>query len=401
MKNLLLFLIATSLFSVNAQQPEVVGGYFPYWRSTDNINFSNYNYLYFAFAFPTPAGGLQFSNATAETAFADFKSKTTGIGSKRLISIGGTGMSEMADDSLTRLAFADTLRKFCRIHDFDGIDMDWEAINSVSDRDNFTALMKDIRSEIDTTDLEFVITVGFGNYWLQWYENDALDQADFLQIMIYDQTGTWAGSPYGSHASMDHFKQAETYWLGRGYSRDQLVMGLPYYGYRFNDTSGGLATAVTYTEIMAQFPNALPSDNLLIDQTGHYFFNGADLIQEKIGYAKSNGFKGVFVWELAQDDATREKSLDAALSEEISTVTVLEQQGKSLVTYPNPAHDILKISVENVVVENVEIFTSIGELVYCSPGKLNVSIIDFPIGIYVVRITSSDQETITTTFIKE
>lgn len=401
MKKLLLLLLITFSFNTIAQNLEVKGGYFPYWRSTNNINFSNYNYLYFAFAFPTSDGGLQFSNPTAEAAFNSFNSKTQGLDSKRLISIGSTGMPEMASDPTNRLKFADTLRKFCRTHNYDGIDMDWESINNATDRDNFTALMKAIKNEIDTTDLEFVITIGFGNYWLQWYENEALDCADFLQIMIYDQTGTWAQSPYGNHASMDHFKQAETYWVGRGYSRNKLVMGLPYYGYKFEDENGGLATAVTYTEIMNQFPNAQPEDNLLIDGTGHYYFNGANLIKEKINYAKSEGFKGVFVWELAQDDPTSEKSLDAIFAGTVTANEVLEDQKVLFEIYPNPASSIINI-IGTFQIDRIEIRSINGKLIKLIDQESNViNVFGLIDGTYLLKIHGRNGKEFNQFFVKK
>lgn len=399
MKQIITLLALTLCLTSFSQQLNVVGGYFPYWRSTQNINFSNYNYLYFAFAFPTDEGGLAFSNKTAETAFSDFNEKTVGIKSKRLISIGSTGMATMADDPVARLKFADTLRKFCRIHNYDGIDMDWEAINNTVDRDNFTALMKDIRNEIDSTNLEFVITIGFGNYWLKWYEDEALNQADFLQIMIYDQTGTWSGSSYGAHASMDHFKAAESYWLGRGYSRDKLVMGLPYYGYKFKDTSGGLATAVTYAEIMKQFPNAKSSDNLLIDGTGHYFFNGVDLIKEKINYAKNKGFKGVFVWELAQDDPLHSLSLDKSLNSIVTDAVGFVVEDK-INTYPNPVQNELNIEISAENIDEIILLSSLGKILFKAKGISKVSFESYPSGVYMLKIKTTKGKSIIKRIIK-
>lgn len=338
---LILLVISLNSFS---QKLDVVGGYFPWWRSTNNVSFENYNYLYYAFIYARTNGYLQWSGGK-EATFDDFLDKTKNIEAKRLISVNTEWMSGMAKDPVARLAFADTLRKFCRHYDLDGIDMDWENIDNSTDRANFTLLMQEIRSEIDSTDLELVITIGFGNYWMQWYEDVALEQADFLQIMIYDQTGTWAASPYGNHASMTHYKQAENYWINRGFSRDKLVMGLPFYGYKFASTSGGTAEAVTYTDIMNQFPNAQPSDNKLIDRTGHYFFNGTDLIREKIDYTIDKGFKGVMVWEIAQDDPSKSNSLNVGLNKSISETVPVHIENEEEV-HPNSVvnEDTVEIS---------------------------------------------------------
>lgn len=343
-KILILALILTSFNSI-AQKLDIVGGYFPYWRSTNNINFDHYNYLYYAFIFPTPSGGIEYSSSRNAN-FNSFQLATKNVKAKKFISIGSTGMKIMSKDPNSRLKFADTLRKFCRINKFQGIDMDWESIDNATDRSNFTALMKDIRNTIDSTNLEFSITVGFGNYWLQWYENEALLQADFLQIMIYDQTGTWVGSPYENHSSMEHFTQAETYWLGRGFTKDKLVMGLPYYGYKFKDDKGGIAEAVTYADILKQFPNMKASDNNLIDVTGYYWFNGVDLIKEKINYCIDKQYKGVFVWEIAQDNTNHLLSLEEALyktTSQINNFSTLEFNNE-IKLIQNNSNDKLQIT---------------------------------------------------------
>lgn len=386
------FVVLFSINQLSAQKLEIIGGYFPYWKAIGNTDFSQYNYLYYAFAYPTKTGGLQFLNSD-DAEFLNFKHSVASLPSKKFISIGSDGMSIMAADSSSRLSFADTLRRFCNIHKFSGIDIDWEAIDNDIDRSNFTALINDIRNTIDSTNLELSITVGFGDYWLQWYENEALIKADFLQIMVYDQTGTWAESPFGNHASLEHFKQAESYWLGRGFSRDKLVMGLPYYGYKFNNTSGGLATAVPYSEIVSLFPNIKSNDNYLSIGSEYYWFNGADLIKEKVRYALYQGFKGVFVWELSQDNFTSGVSLNAALKSVITTCN-LQNKIRSEPTfsiYPNPCNELLYIKFfDNSFKNGVALFySSLGELLFQLPLSQDLQVVDvkkLPKGLLFVQV---------------
>ena len=187
--------------------------------------------------------------------------------------------------------------------------MDWEAIDNATDSLNFRLLMQDIRVEFDKTDLALVVTVGHGDYWLNWYSNIALQQVDFLQIIVYDKKGTWSTSPFGHHASMQHFKNTEVYWNNRDFTDEQLVMGVPFYGYRFESTDGGSAETVTYEVIVEQFPNIKSDDNYLFDETGHYWFNGQALIKEKRDYVFENEFKGIFTWEMTQDIEDHDRSL--------------------------------------------------------------------------------------------
>lgn len=290
-------------------QEKIVGGYYPYYRTANSIDWSGYTHVYFAFGFPTSDGGLSVN----ESSFNDFITKSEEYQFKKYISLGTTGFPEMATEESNRLQFVDTLIKFCEHYDLDGIDMDWELIDNPMDSSNFRKLMEEIRVGLDGKDLEFIATIGYGDWALKWYSNQALEQADFLQIMIYDRAGTWADSPFDNHASWDHFLEAEVYWNDRGFSDDQLVMGVPYYGYKFNSTSGGLAEAVSYEEIYSRFPDLSPEDNYRSDESGYYWFNGQDLIKQKREYVFDNEFLGIFTWEMSQDVENDDRSLHKAL----------------------------------------------------------------------------------------
>jgi chitinase len=303
MKKLLYLLFVLPLLSFG--QEKVVAGYFPYYRDVNTTDWSGYTDVYFAFGFPTLDGGLEVNKSQFEA----FVAKSDELDFKKYISLGTTGFPAMAVTDENRKSFADTLRKFCEAYELDGADMDWEAINNSTDSLNFRLLMQDIRAEFDDTDLALIATIGDGDYNLKWYSNLALQQADWLQIMIYDKTGTWSTSPFGNHASMQHFKDAETYWNNRGFTDEQLVMGVPFYGYRFESTAGGSAEAIPYEDIVKRFPDINPEDNYLIDETGHYWFNGQDLMKEKRDYVFDNEFKGIFTWEMSQDIEDNDRSL--------------------------------------------------------------------------------------------
>jgi chitinase len=302
-KLLLIVLFLLPLFS--SAQEKMVAGYFPYYRDISTTDWTGYTHVYFAFAFTTSDGGLSIN----EEQFEAFVEKADELGIKKYISIATTGMPSMASNELNRENFADTLREFCRAYDLDGIDMDWELIDNEEDSSSFRKLIQEIRLEIDTTNLEFCATIGDGDWNLKWYSNEALEQADWLQIMIYDKTGTWSTSPFGNHATWSHFLAAETYWNDRGFTDDQLVMGVPFYGYRFSSTEGGMAEAVPYEDIVNRFPLIKTSDNYLYDESGYYWFNGQDLIKQKREYVFDNEFKGIFTWEMSQDIEDNDRSL--------------------------------------------------------------------------------------------
>ncbi|HEY8402563.1 MAG TPA: glycosyl hydrolase family 18 protein [Cytophagaceae bacterium] len=312
--------LTTSLFAQNNYYCTKVAGYIPNYRTSSNVDYSKLTHAFFAFAIPTPEGGITPFQSWENNYFKYFKQQCEQHGVKKIISIGSTNFPAMANDAAARKKFADTITKFCLYHSLDGVDIDWEGLQSSQERTNYQLVMEELHASLKAENLLLISTVFYGHYWGQWFPTEGLMLADWLQIMIYDQTGTWNTSPFGNHSSFQHFKDAETYWVGRGFEKSKLVMGLPFYGYKFNSTSGGLATAYTYNTIVEKFPDMLPSDNQTPgdDLT---VFNGPDLIRQKVAYAVENRFAGVMVWEMTQDahGANASKSLHKVIIDQLES----------------------------------------------------------------------------------
>ncbi|RZM07136.1 MAG: T9SS type A sorting domain-containing protein, partial [Pedobacter sp.] len=156
------------------------------------------------------------------------------------------------------------------------------------------------------------ITLSY-NYNARFYGVAALNKADWIQLMVYDETGWGPGSPYGNHSSYASIENAVAYWYNKGFTnRSKIVIGLPFYGYQFSTAAGGTAVPKTYTEIVAANPN-LQTD---VDTLPLIPFNSAAMLKRKVDHVKFSGLKGVFVWELGQDiAATNTKSLLRAISD--------------------------------------------------------------------------------------
>ncbi len=213
-------------------------------------------------------------------------------------------MSTVTQNPVARIKLCDTLVSYCLHHGFDGLDLDWEGLGSTQDSVNFKNFVADLAPRLATEDLTFVITIGFGDWAGRWFPDMALQQADWLQIMAYDAAGTWDASPMDN---LQHLIDADTYWTNRGYTRDKIVMSIPFYGYQFASNNGGIGLAKKYNEIVAAYPNLIDTDNRTPgnDRT---CFNGPELIRRKCQYLIDSSFAGVFVWEMTQD-ATGDQSM--------------------------------------------------------------------------------------------
>lgn len=299
--------------SSSAQETFLVGGYVPSWKDGSTIDYGPLTHVFFAFRKANPDGSFLPWRTEEQAAFEMFKTRSAG--KQRFISLGGGGdetLAKMAVSPEAREVFATTCVQFCKDNDLQGVDMDWELIRDDANAANYEALLQLLAAKLHAQQLLLVATVGYG-WGGEYYHARALKHADWIQLMVYDQTGAWAASPYGNHASFQHVLDAVDFWKRKGYTQSsKMVIGLPFYGYRFKSDSGGLAPQVSYKDIATWFPF------LGADQDEHQLivFNGPGTIREKTSYAKRKKFKGVMVWELTQDlSADHPKSLLKAIGE--------------------------------------------------------------------------------------
>lgn len=296
-------------------QPEsfMVGGYVPSWTNGSTIDYSKLTHVFFAFLKAKSDGSLLPFGPQEQTAFEMFK--TRAAGRQRFISLGGGGdetLPAMAATEEGRARFAAACVRFCIDNELQGADMDWEMIRDNTNAANFEALMKVMSEQLHAKKLQLVATVAHG-WGGEYYSAKSLKYADWVQLMVYDQAGSWADSPYGNHATFQHVIDAVDFWKRKGYTKTaNMVIGLPFYGYKFKSATGGLGEQVGYNTIVNWFPflsNEANEHNLVV-------FNGPALIKEKTVYAKHKGFKGVMIWEMTQDvPSDQPKSLLKAIEE--------------------------------------------------------------------------------------
>lgn len=312
MKKLILFTLCILFCSghsfADRFHNQKVIGYIPDYGDASQVDYNNLTHAIFCFLFASPDGGLIDQSPGSITQLQHYLSATAASGSKRLVALSGLyNMSTVTENPTKRVKLCDTLVSYCLHHGFDGLDLDWEGLGSTQDSINFKNFVADLAPRLAAEDLTFVITIGFGDWSGKWFPDVALRQADWLQIMAYDAAGTWATSPMDNHSSLQHFIDADTYWTNRGYPRNKMVMGLPFYGYQFSSNNGGIGQPKTYREIVETYPNLIDMDNRTPgnDRT---CFNGPELIRRKCQYLIDSSFAGVFVWEMTQD-ATGDQSL--------------------------------------------------------------------------------------------
>jgi chitinase len=299
LKTLLVPMLACGLASAKPRKP--VLAFYTEWSPPGSIDYNKITHLLLAFSLPQGGGSV--------TGFVPggVVSAAHAAGVKVLASVGGanhgTVFPGIASNAGARTTFANSLKSICDANGLDGVDIDWEYPLTVQDSANFTLLLKAVRSAIGTKLL--TIDVAADGEKGSFVHKNALSIPDFVNVMSYDFTGSFAGSVVGQHSPYTKATSNLNYWRAKGVPREKLILGVPFYGKDFNQ--GG--APVAYGTIMANNPSVSPD----ADSVGRCWFNGVTTIKKKATYVAQMEYGGIMIWELSQD-AGGAKSLLTALN---------------------------------------------------------------------------------------
>jgi chitinase len=340
----------------NAATGKIIAGYYASWAAyagytPSDIPASKLTHILYAFANVSSNHKITLGDADVdEKNFAELRTLKKKYPSlKTLISVGGwewSGrFSNMASTSARRETFAKSVVDFLVKYGFDGVDIDWEfpvsggkAENAyrASDKENFTLLLKLLREKLDAQGnkdgKKYLVTIagGAGKEYVGNVQLKSIAQyLDFGLVMAYDIHGysdkyTDLNAPlYGSADTSPQFvwsvDQAVKAWVGAGFPKAKLTVGVPFYGHRYSNVQGG-GTGIykTYSGYKSLDYDDIVSGYLSDKSYTRYYgsagrtpwlFNGSTFItyedatslSEKAAYIKNQGLAGAGIWELSQN----------------------------------------------------------------------------------------------------
>ena len=274
---------------------------------------------------------------------------------------GSGGFSDMASTTQTRKIFIESVMSFLTEYNIDGLDIDWEYPGlpgignpyKQEDRENFTALMRELRVAMDETDKKYILTFAAAG-WERYFDyvdlTEVMKYADYINMMTYDLAG--GGSPIAMHhtnlgkvdlSSTDNaavnnfFKRQKTrsaeqiinYVIKKGVAPGQIVIGCAFYGRTwkgvppmnnglFQPTKGYWKSTVTYREIRDKYENKngyIRYWDKAADAPFHYnatdsifiSYDDTASVRIKTEYTINNNLGGIMFWELKHD--TRKNGL--------------------------------------------------------------------------------------------
>lgn len=268
---------------------------------------------------------------------------------KVVISVGGWtvgGFSEAASTAAGRQRFSDSAAQLLAVNHADGLDVDWEypghsesgIKSSPQDRDNFTLLLKNLRTTLDHAhghrgaDHYTLSIAAADNVFVSGIDLAAVEPSlDWFNMMTYDfvnamtpTTGHHSGLHASALASADarSTDRAVEQFLAAGVPPQKLVIGAAFYGREFADVQpannglyqpfGHYVDGHSWPQLKADFINrngyvrywdAQAQAPYLWNATTHRFvsYDDPQSIAAKADYVKAHHLGGIMYWEQGQD----------------------------------------------------------------------------------------------------
>lgn len=390
---LLLLMFIASTLQAQTGTFRIVG-YVPNWSDvsslTQTFDFKQVTHINYAFQNPDASGNLVGSNVGLTALVA--KAHANNV--KVLVSLGGGSAADgtikdnflnLISTSEKRAAFIHKIIVYLDAYKLDGLDVDEEgpAINS-----NYGAFVIQLADSIKPKGKLLTAAVGWG---AENIKNITLPLFDYINLMAYDYTGDWDQTHPGQHSPYWYAQQMIKDWIVRGVKKENLCLGLPFYGYGFYKSAGSF----NYKTILAKFPSAWQTD-----QVGDtIYYNGMNTIWKKTKLALAQT-SGVMIWELS-NEVIGERSLLKVINSTVDSMSISASINLPNVNgfkiYPNPANDYLifvnpnsvKLASFNIMDMKGSVVKTINLQRSVSPeSRINISALIK--GEYICQVTSKE-----------
>ncbi|MCH2176934.1 MAG: glycosyl hydrolase family 18 protein [Lentisphaeria bacterium] len=199
----------------------------------------------------------------------------------------------------------------------DGLDIDIEGelLTSIDEAGNYTPFIEKLSKGLKSRNK--LLTCATASYVGGMVPISSLPYFDFVNIMSYDAIGPSWGTPGVEHATYEQAVQHVNLWIERGLTKEQLVLGVPFYGYGF----GQYKANYTFAEIVEEFGQGGVTKDLIgkaCKGCDYITYNGVPTIIKKTQLALEFG-SGVMIWELTQDSKDNTSLLQTIVNEMVKS----------------------------------------------------------------------------------
>jgi GH18 family chitinase len=224
-----------------------------------------------------------------------------------------TIFNTIANDKALTKTFINNLVDFIDEYELDGVDINWQNINSESESDSLEDLLEALSEELAEEGKFLSITAPSGEdeTAANTISKDIYQYVDFFNVLAFDSTNNDS-----LHSSIQDAKDAISYWTDRCLIKNKLVLGVPFF------SRGNAVQSYDY----------LIRDDInyaCVDESERRNYNGIPTIMEKTNFALSNA-GGMMMKSLEQDIYQRNN--DNVDFSEYSLVNVINEtsQGRGV-----------------------------------------------------------------------
>jgi chitinase len=346
-------------FTVQANAAMWVTGYYPGYKqdilAVTNIDFTALTHvIHFSLA-PSSDGTINGAgNGITPQQSTNLVALAHAAGVKVIICVGGANTEagfQGATSSANLLTFINNLTSFVSNYNYDGVDIDWEALPA-SDFQQYTNFVIALRSALNALPQPKLLTAAVPAYPV--YGDPANSEAlmfasvqtnfDQINIMTYDLSGpypgwvTWFNSPFfdggltfpGTSELVPSIDAAISTFMTNGVVPGRLAIAAAFYGYVWVGGKGGTVptggvtqprqfwsnaptvTTVGYASIYSTYyqsnlyhwdPIAEAAYLSITNGNNNSFISYDDqyTCEAKVSYVRNRHLGGLMIWELTQD----------------------------------------------------------------------------------------------------
>lgn len=315
---------------------------YPSWKQQQmpiaDIPWNRFTHLALIFALPQADGSLLTSEI--DSLIEPLGEAARANGKKLFVSIGGAvgygdAFQQIAQSPEKLQKFTQSIADYVDKHQLNGVDIDWEywtkqAVHKQGGNDPvesklLVTLLAELRKQLPA-DVALTTSV-FAGYWSgEQYLSELQEHVDYVVLMSYDFTGGWPESSIKHHADYSTFKKSIEFLTDRGFKREKILAGIPFYGKEFVDGKNHQVVDKGYRDLVPQLIAKKQAINT--GKLGHLYYETPELVTQKSHYIVDEGMAGVVFFELTQDILDSPDSLSLASNQVIAPDFCKAQSGQ-------------------------------------------------------------------------
>lgn len=240
-------------------------------------------------------------------------------GVKVVVSLGGAIIPACAGNWKTlldppmRAKTEASLLQFVHDFDLDGLDIDleWQVLTSVDRAGDYVPFARDLSQALHKQGK--VLSCATASEEGGMAPQASLPYFDYIGIMSYDAIGPGWGQAGDEQSSLADANRNIATWQARGARKDQIILGVPFYGYGF----GKMPSRLDYRDILKTYGRSVAQVDVIGKRCAgcsYLTYNGRTTIQAKAALARQSA-AGVMIWDITEDAPAPDSLLDALYSE--------------------------------------------------------------------------------------